>query len=155
MTKVDKTICGQYIGFCKVYTHCLAKYKHDKSKVLVETIKLCLEKGYLVEFLNNNLEEVSNTMGFFRDQEKELNDYISEKVKKGIAKGKAEGIAEGIAKERQKNLKLLETLAKKYGIPKNEFMNIYTNDTVDVLENLSTNNSKTVSNNHKKDFFMN
>ena len=97
ITDVDASVCGQYIGFCKVYSDCLKKYKGDKSKVLYETINTCNEKGYLVEFLRENLWEVKDIMGIFMDQAMAVEHYGKEQRKEGEIRGIAIGEKKGIA----------------------------------------------------------
>ena len=46
ITEVDDSVCGQYIGFCKVYGECLKKYKDDRSRILDETVNIYNKKGY-------------------------------------------------------------------------------------------------------------
>ena len=46
LDKVDKTIYGQYIGFCKIYNE--QRKMHGKNiDCAKETIRICREKGYL------------------------------------------------------------------------------------------------------------
>ena len=51
LTNVDDTIYGQYIGFCKVYDE-QRKLHGNSIECIEETIRICLERGYLTVFLN-------------------------------------------------------------------------------------------------------
>lgn len=53
----SETILGQYIAFSKIYNE---QFRiHGRSlKAAEETIRICLERGILVEFLTNHRQEV-------------------------------------------------------------------------------------------------
>ena len=119
ITKVDDSICGQYIGFCKVYNECLRKYKDNKSRVLDETINICFERGYLVEFLKDNLWEVKDIMGIFMNQALAVEQYGVEKERKGkeegIEIGEKRGIKIGERKGKEEGIEIGEKRGIKIG----------------------------------------
>lgn len=140
ITKVDDSILGQYIGFCKVYSYCLRKYREDKGKVLNETINMCMEKGYLVEFLKSNLWEVRDIMSLFTNQALAVEIYGNRKKRegekigreKGEKRGREEGEKIGREDTAREAIKLffpkdkekMELLLKDKGISIEEYMDI-------------------------------
>ena len=100
ISKIDDSICGQYIGFCKILNEQTKIYKgtDDSKKCITEIIRICREKGYLVDYLNAHESEVVTVMDdilsssyLFRMHEEEL-------IAKGKAEGKKAGVIEGITK---------------------------------------------------------
>ena len=70
-----KTLDGQYIGFCQVYNEQRKIYGKNK-KCMEETIRICLEKGYLVDFLQAHREEVTTMMDELFDAEYQMENYM-------------------------------------------------------------------------------
>ena len=107
LSKTDTTIHGQYIGFCKVYNEQRKIYKNS-TKCIEETIRICLEKGYLTDYLFKHKKEVFTMMSELFDEQAQRNDYNiarDEQVRaEGRAEGKAEGRAEGITEGRAKGI---------------------------------------------------
>ncbi|MCH5348843.1 MAG: hypothetical protein J1E40_05930 [Oscillospiraceae bacterium] len=101
ISKVDETLPGQYIGFCKVFDE-QRKLHEDGMTVAKETYRICIEKGYLTEFMKAHEKEVIDMMYELFDEEtmrKQLDTARSKRdIEKGRAEGKAEGRAEGIEK---------------------------------------------------------
>lgn len=104
LNEVDMTIYGQYIGFCKVFNE-QRKIYQDSIMCAKETIRICIEKGYLVSYLREHEKEVVDMMSELFDEEYQRAAYnrASQKdaIEKGRAEGKAEGKAEGRAEERK------------------------------------------------------
>lgn len=104
LNEVDVTIYGQYIGFCKVFNE-QRKIYQDSIMCAKETIRICIEKGYLVSYLREHEKEVVDMMSELFDEEYQRAAYnrASQKdaIEKGRAEGKAEGKAEGRAEERK------------------------------------------------------
>ncbi len=89
------TIYGQYIGFCKVFDEQRKIYR-NKIECIRETLRICAEKGYLVEFLKKHESEAVSMMSLLFDEE-----YQREQYDKAVRKAvRAEGIAEGITQAR-------------------------------------------------------
>ena len=127
-----KTLDGQYIGFCQVYNEQRKIYGKNK-KCMEETIRICLEKGYLVDFLQAHREEVVTMMDELFDAEYQLESYMrshdAKKIAEGEARGEARGIEkgkiEGAAQEKvslainliRMNMGSLEKIAEATGLP--------------------------------------
>ena len=103
LSKVDNTLSGQYIGFCKVFDE--QRTLHDDAMTIArETYRICIEKGYLSEFMKEHEKEVISMMYELFDEEtmrKQLDTARSRRdLEKGRAEGRAEGKAEGKAEGR-------------------------------------------------------
>ena len=98
------TICGQYIGFCKVYDE-QRKIHKNKVDCIKETIRICIEKGYLTAFLSEHQKEVYTMMSELFDEEYQRTQYdIAVKRierEEGRAEGRAEGMEKGMEKGRE------------------------------------------------------
>lgn len=107
LDRIDETICGQYIGFCKVFDE-QRKIYDNKLECVRETIRICVEKGYLTFYLKDHSKEAVDMMSELFDEEylrsqyniaerrKNLAEGIDIGIKRGRAEGRAEGKAEGI-----------------------------------------------------------
>lgn len=84
------TISGQYIGFCKVYNEQKTLYD-DGIKCAEETVKICIKKGYLADYLTEHEKEVISMMRELFDQEVLQNRLITAERNKNIAEGKELG----------------------------------------------------------------
>lgn len=137
ITKVDDTICGQYIGFCKVYSDRLKNQK-DKSKILEETINICIEKNYLRKFFQENLKEVKNIMGLFMDQALAVESYARSEKRKGREEGRIEGrieTAQNIIRTMFRNKKQIEAQAKIMNMPIKEYIYMFAKN-VDIEQDI-------------------
>ncbi len=98
LSKLNETIYGQYIGFCKVYDE-QRKLYDNSVKCIEETIRICIEKNYLSTFLGKHKGEVVNMMAELFDEQAQREQYDvavrQESKSEGIAIGKSEGIAIG------------------------------------------------------------
>ncbi|MCH5194713.1 MAG: hypothetical protein J1F11_12190 [Oscillospiraceae bacterium] len=97
ISKVDETLPGQYIGFCKVFDE-QRKLHNDGMTVAKETYRLCIENGYLTEFMKAHEQEVIDMMYELFDEETMRKQLDIARSKRDIEKGRAEGKAEGIEK---------------------------------------------------------
>ncbi len=102
------TIYGQYVGYCESFDAQRKLHKDGKTAAR-ETVNVCLEKGYLVDFLNEHKEEVIDMMSELFDEETIREQYerarkkdIQDRLEKSLAAGRAEGRAEGVAEGRAK-----------------------------------------------------
>lgn len=100
LNKVDMTIYGQYIGFCKVFNE-QRKIYQDSVMCAKETLRICIEKGYLVSYLQKHEKEVVDMMSELFDEEYQREAYNRASQRKAIEEGRAEGKAEGKAEERK------------------------------------------------------
>ena len=96
LNKVDMTIYGQYIGFCKVFNE-QRKIYQDSILCAKETLRICIEKGYLVSYLQKHEKEVVDMMSELFDEEYQREAYNRASQRKAIEEGRAEGKAEGRA----------------------------------------------------------
>ena len=125
-----KTLDGQYIGFCQVYNEQRKIYGKNK-KCMEETIRICLEKGYLVDFLQAHREEVVTMMDELFDAEYQLESYMRSHDAKMKDEGRAEGKIEGAAQEKvslainliRMNMGSLEKIAEATGLPLSKIAN--------------------------------
>ena len=89
-----ETVSGQYIGFSKVYDEQRSIHS-NKIECIRETLRICKEKGYLVDFLTEHEEEVVTMLTFLFDEQQERETYTAARDKEKIEEGKAEGIEIG------------------------------------------------------------
>ncbi len=68
------TISGQYIGFCKVYNKQKVLYA-DGIKCAEETVRICIEKGYLADYLTEHKKEVISMMRELFDEQAQREAY--------------------------------------------------------------------------------
>ena len=66
-----------------------------------ETLRICIEKGYLVSYLQKHEKEVVDMMSELFDEEYQREAYNRASQRKAIEEGRAEGKAEGKAEERK------------------------------------------------------
>ena len=97
------TIAGQYIGFCKVYNQQKARH-NDSIKCAEETVKICIKKGYLVQYLTTHQKEVISMM-------REL--FDEQAMRESYDKARARELKTEKAIEIARNLLSLGTLTKK------------------------------------------
>ncbi|MCM1508104.1 MAG: hypothetical protein NC177_13375 [Ruminococcus flavefaciens] len=93
LTEVDMTIHGQYIGFCKVFNE-QRKIHKNSIECAKETIRISMEKGYLVSYLQEHEKEVVDMMSELFDEEYQRAAYNRASNKEAIEIGRAEGKAE-------------------------------------------------------------
>ena len=107
LSKVDDSLSGQYIGFCKIFDEQYQLYKksNNKMKIAKETYRICIEKGYLSEFMKEHEKEVIDMMAELFDET-----YMREQYDK-VAR--IESMAEGEIKgaENEKTNTVLRMLA--------------------------------------------
>ena len=113
LTNTDtETIYGQYIGFSKVYDE-QRKLYGNATECIRETIRICLERGYLVGFLNTYKQEVVTMLSELFDEKVLREQYDIALAAESEARGKARGEAIGEARgEASGFLKALVELVK-------------------------------------------
>lgn len=105
LKETNHTIAGQYIGFCRVFNEQRRKY-NNSIEAAKETYKICIEKGYIADFLKKHEQEVIDMMAelFNEEYQREQYDIASKRAEydagkaEDEAKGRAEGITEGLMK---------------------------------------------------------
>jgi len=86
-------IKDQYIDFCKILDEEVKKHKDDKLRAVEETIRKCVERDIMRDYMTSCGKEVRGIMVSFFDQ-----DRVTEIMKKEIrAKALEEGTERGIA----------------------------------------------------------
>lgn len=89
----NTTLSGQYIGFCKVFDE-QRKLYDDGITAAKETYRICIEKGYLTEFMKAHEQEVIDMMHELFDEETARKQYDTARSIEDIEKGEAKGRAE-------------------------------------------------------------
>jgi len=74
-------IINQYITFSKVFDEQYRRYPGDRTKAVQETIRICLERNVLKEYLER--EEAAAVMFTFADQVEAMNEALSEERVEG------------------------------------------------------------------------
>lgn len=100
------TIYGQYVGFCKVYDE-QRKHHGNGVECAKETIRICIEKGYLVRYLNEHKKEVITMLDELFNEEALQKAYIQEEKQESLEQGRAEGRAEGRKEGMEMTINLL------------------------------------------------
>lgn len=90
LSEVDRTLSGQYIGFCKVFDE-QRKLHSDGMTIARETYRICIEKGYLTEFMKSHEREVIDMMYELFDEETMRKQLDAAKSKREFEKGEVRG----------------------------------------------------------------
>ena len=91
LSAVDTTLSGQYIGFCKVFDE-QRKLHHDGMIIARETYRICIEKGYLSEYMRSHEREVISMMYELFDEETMRKQLDAARHKRDVEQGEAQGI---------------------------------------------------------------
>lgn len=113
---VDASLCGQYVGFCRVFDEQRAHFK-DGIECAKETIRICKERGYLTEYLSKRETEVINMMSIIFDEDYQREQYDKSRFMEGKIEGKIEGKAETALNLLRLGLLSKENIAKATGLP--------------------------------------
>lgn len=97
LSEVDNTLSGQYIGFCKVFDE-QRKLHSDGMTVARETYRICIEKGYLSEFMRSHEKEVIDMMYELFDEETMRKQLDTARSRRDVEKGKIEAALNMISK---------------------------------------------------------
>lgn len=66
-TKNGTGILGEYIGFCEELNTQTELYPDDSEKAVLATIEICIQEGFLAQYLKDHRKEVYDIMaGYFR-----------------------------------------------------------------------------------------
>lgn len=119
------TIYGQFIGFSRVYDEQRKRFG-NKLECLKETIRICLEEGYLTAFLLQHKQEVNTMMSELFDEQamrEQYNKALAKQYKEEFeAKGRIETLIELV---RSGDL-TIERAAERYGVSVESFKELMT-----------------------------
>lgn len=121
---IDQTLCGQYVGFCQVFDE-QRKIYDNGIECAIATIRICKERGYLVDYLTERETEVINMMEMIFNEELLRQQYdkalAAESEARGIAIGEARGELKGITQTAANLLKTKQLsndfISKTTGLP--------------------------------------
>ena len=116
------TIIGQYIAFCKVFNEQVKLYG-NKEKAIEETIRICLEKGILEEFILKHRQEVMSMLATFFDEESQRDLHDRALKEEGREEGREEGVLSTLAALVKNGLLSLANAAKQANMTEAEFAN--------------------------------
>ena len=111
----DKTISGQYIGFCRTFDE-QRKIYQNKLECIKETLRICGEKGYLAPYLKNHEKEAVTMMSELFDEEYLRSQYNKAERNKNFAEGMEKGMEKGIEKGKSSTLKSVADKLREMGL---------------------------------------
>ena len=114
------TLHGQYIGFSRVYDEQRRLY-NNKLECIKETIRICIEEGYLTEFLDQHKQEVTTMLSELFDEQAQREQYDIAVKKEFRAEGKIEGILSTLAGLVKDGILTLSEAAKRANMTNEEF----------------------------------
>ena len=121
LRQVEKnTLHGQYIGFSRVYDEQRRLYS-NKLECIKETIRICIEEGYLTEFLDQHKQEVTTMLSELFDEQAQREQYDIAVKKEFRAEGKIEGILSTLAGLVKDGILTLSEAAKRANMTNEEF----------------------------------
>ena len=110
------TLHGQYIGFSRVYDEQRRLYS-NKLECIKETIRICIEEGYLTEFLDQHKQEVTTMLSELFDEQAQREQYD-----KAIRKESEErGVLKTLVSLFKKGLLTLSEASKQADMSEKEF----------------------------------
>ena len=104
LNAIDGTIYGEYIGFCKVFDDQRKIYGRN-VRCVQETIRICVEKGYLADYLTAHKNEVITMVQRLFDEEVQRERYNKSLEKRLEKEFREKALVEGIEKGRLETLK--------------------------------------------------
>ncbi|MDE6087427.1 MAG: hypothetical protein K2G25_03485 [Oscillospiraceae bacterium] len=117
LKKTDETICGQYI---KVFNE-QRKLHDNKLTCAQETIRICIEQGYLATYLKAHEKEAVTMMAELFDEEYLRGQYNKSRDKEMLAEGETKGILNTLADLVKKGLLTLTQAAEQANMSVSEF----------------------------------
>ena len=114
LSQINTTLAGQYIGFCKVFD---TQRKLYENGILAakETYRICIEKGYLIEFMKDHEKEVIDMMTQLFDEETMRKQYDIASRRESLEQGIKIGEERGLKLGEERGLKLGEERGLKLG----------------------------------------
>ena len=88
--KESEDIIGQYIIFCKVYNEQRKKFGCTE-KTINETIRICMNRNVLKEYLESHKREVISMMMTLFEEEQIMKAYTKDVLEQGIEQGIEQG----------------------------------------------------------------
>ena len=85
--KESEDIIGQYIIFCKVYNEQRKKFGRTE-KTINETIRICMNRNVLKEYLESHKREVISMMMTLFEEEQIMKAYTKDVLEQGIEQGR-------------------------------------------------------------------
>ena len=86
-------IIGQYIIYAHVFDQQVKKYGYTR-KAAEEMIRICKDRGALIEYLSRHEKEVADSMIILFEQEEAVKRYGNRMKQEGMARGMEKGMAE-------------------------------------------------------------
>ena len=122
--RIDETICGQYVGFCRVFDEQREIYS-NKLECIRETIRISVECGYLAGYLKQHEGEAATMMSELFDEEYLRKRYeIAERRmarEEGIDIGMSRGVFSTLAGLVKKGILTLSQAAEEANVSVAEF----------------------------------
>ena len=101
----EGTIVNQYIDFCRIFDEQRKLYDEDADRAVYETLRICMERNILSDYLKRNESEVNRLMkDFIWDQKLLMKIHINSEKQIAREEARAEGLAEGLAEGREQGL---------------------------------------------------
>jgi len=116
----SKSIVDQYINYCFVYDE-QTKLHGYTQEALKEIFRICIEEGYLKEYLNEHRTEVIKMMDILFDQERQDRLDRAALLSEGIGIGEARGELNMLAALVRNKLLSKDIAAAQLGISVEEF----------------------------------
>ena len=117
LRQVEKnTLHGQYIGFSRVYDEQRRLYS-NKLECIKETIRICIEEGYLTEFLDQHKQEVTTMLAKLFDEQAQREQY-DKAIRKEIEE---RGVLKTLVSLFKKGLLTLSEASKQADMSEKEF----------------------------------
>lgn len=88
--KESEDIIGQYIIFCKVYNEQRKKFGRTE-KTINETIRICMNRNVLKDYLESHKREVISMMMTLFEEEQIMKAYTKDVLEQGIEQGIEQG----------------------------------------------------------------
>jgi len=131
----DKNIVTEYCQFTDIYAEQFIKHKRT-LKTIKETIRICIERDILKDYLQQHEKEVITMLECLFDQETVFNNFLNTKIYEAETRGREEGIEqgreEGIEQGRQEasNLSIQKAINRLniLGISKEDIVGIISED---------------------------
>ena len=116
----SEDIIGQYIIFCKVYNEQRKKFGRTE-KTINETIRICMNRNVLKDYLESHKREVISIMMTLFEEEQIMKAYTKDILEQGIEQGIEQGRILQLIKLVESGDITVERAAQKAGMTVEEF----------------------------------